>query len=123
MTRQPQFEDAGFLADGVVGDAGSSRFFQISVPVQPGNSGGPLLDERGQVIGMVNARLNDLLALATAGMLPQNVNYAVKSSFILPFLEGIASLSTQAKAKDETVTERSGVIERTKQALVMVICY
>jgi hypothetical protein len=72
-----------------------------------------------QVVGMVNARLDDLTAVATSGMLPQNVNYAVKSSFILPFLEGIEALS----AKDEAPVERSAAIERTKQALVMVVCY
>ncbi|MBN1510246.1 MAG: SEL1-like repeat protein [Sedimentisphaerales bacterium] len=105
------------------GPGGNSRFFQISVPVQPGNSGGPLLDERGQVIGMVNARLNDLTTLATSGILPQNINYAVKSSFVLPFLDSIADLPTESKAEDEAGVDRSALIERTKQALAMVICY
>jgi S1-C subfamily serine protease len=35
------------------------RYFQISVPVQPGNSGGALVDERGNVIGLVSAKLNN----------------------------------------------------------------
>ena len=60
------------------------RYFQISVPVQPGNSGGALVDERGNVIGIVSAKV---LAhghqcggtLAASGALPENVNYAVKS--------------------------------------------
>jgi S1-C subfamily serine protease len=40
------------------------RNFQISVPVQPGNSGGALVDERGNVIGIVAAKLNASVALA-----------------------------------------------------------
>ncbi len=55
------------------------RYFQISVPVQPGNSGGALVDERGNVIGIVSAKLDAGAALAASGQLPENVNYAVKS--------------------------------------------
>jgi hypothetical protein len=40
------------------------RYFQISVPVQPGNSGGALVDERGNVIGIVSAKLDAGAALA-----------------------------------------------------------
>jgi S1-C subfamily serine protease len=50
------------------------------VPVQPGNSGGPLTDERGNIIGIVVARLNDYAALRRTRSLPQNVNYAVKTA-------------------------------------------
>lgn len=118
---EPKYTDGSISS--LSGLGGSSRFFQISVPVQPGNSGGPLLNERGQVIGVVNARLNDSFAVAASGMIPQNVNYAVKSSFILPVLEGIEGLSAQVKARGESASERSVAIERTKQALVMVVCY
>jgi len=105
------------------GPGNNPKYFQISVPIQAGNSGGPLLDERGRAVGMVNARLNDLFALSTSGMLPQNVNYAVKSSFILPFLEGLGDLNAQENVNAKMSAERSAVIERTKQAVVMVLCY
>src|SRR5262249_8855717 len=55
------------------------RYFQISVPVQPGNSGGALVDERGNAVGVVSAKLSAGAALVTSGSLPENVNYAVKS--------------------------------------------
>ncbi|MGD0208561.1 MAG: tetratricopeptide repeat-containing serine protease family protein [Verrucomicrobiota bacterium] len=61
------------------GAADDARYFQISVPVQPGNSGGALVDERGNVIGIVSAKLDASAALAATGALPENVNYAVKS--------------------------------------------
>jgi S1-C subfamily serine protease len=61
---------------GAVDDA---RYFQISVPVQPGNSGGALVDEHGNVVGIVSAKLDASAVLAASGALPENVNYAVKS--------------------------------------------
>ena len=71
------------------GAADDARYFQISVPVQPDNSVGALVDERGNVVGVVSAKLDASAALAASGALPENVNYAVKSSFLLIFLESV----------------------------------
>jgi serine protease Do len=57
-----------------------SRFLQISAPVQPGNSGGPLLDRNGTVAGIVIAKLNALSIASATGGIPQNVNFAIKAS-------------------------------------------
>ena len=59
--------------------------------MQPGNSGGALVDERGNVVGVVSAKVlahghQAAAALAASGSLPENVNYAVKSSYLLSFL-------------------------------------
>ena len=62
------------------------RFVQIDVPIQPGNSGGPLLNIRGEVIGVVTQTLNQIVTLKASGSLPQNVNYAVKIDYITPAL-------------------------------------
>jgi S1-C subfamily serine protease len=59
------------------------RYFQISVPVQPGNSVGPLLDEHGNVVGVAATKLSASAALTASGALPENVNYAIKSSYLL----------------------------------------
>lgn len=58
------------------------RFVQVDVPIQPGNSGGPLLNNRGEVIGVVTATLDQIVTLRASGSLPQNVNYAVKIDYI-----------------------------------------
>ena len=79
------------------GAGDDARYFQISVPVQPGNSGGALVDERGNVVGVVSAKLSARAALATSGALPGNVNYAVKSSFLLSFLESVPEVSAKLK--------------------------
>ncbi len=61
--------------------------YQISAPVQPGNSGGPLLDNSGNVVGIVVAKLNAArIAEMTDGDIPQNVNFAVKSGPVVDFL-------------------------------------
>lgn len=60
--------------------------YQISVPVQPGNSGGPLVNTTGNVEGVIVARLDEAAALASVGSLPQNVNYAIKSNVLRDFL-------------------------------------
>jgi len=60
---------------------------QVSAAVQPGNSGGPLLNPNGQVVGMVSATLNPASVFArSGGALPQNVNFAIKNAPILEFL-------------------------------------
>jgi S1-C subfamily serine protease len=100
-----------------------ARYFQISVPVQPGNSGGALVDERGNVVGVVSAKLSARAALAATGALPENVNYAVKSSFLLSFLESVPEVS--AKLKDANTKERKfeDVVKSAEQAAVLVLVY
>lgn len=63
------------------------RFLQTSAPVQAGNSGGPLLDENGNLVGMVTSKLNALKMAQANGDLPQNVNFALKASIIISFLD------------------------------------
>jgi S1-C subfamily serine protease len=68
--------------------------YQISVPVQPGNSGGPLCDSRAEVVGVIVARLNDMTMLETSGVVPQNVNYAVKSRLAARLLQSVRGLTS-----------------------------
>lgn len=70
------------------------RAFQINVPIQPGNSGGPLLDASGNVIGVVVSQLDSIRTAMLTGSLPQGVNYAVKSSYLLPLLDTLPEAST-----------------------------
>jgi TPR repeat protein len=105
------------------GAADDARYFQISVPVQPGNSGGALVDEHGNVIGIVSAKLDASAALAASGALPENVNYAVKSSFLLGFLESVPAVS--AKLKEPITADRKfeDVVKSAQDAAVLVLVY
>ncbi len=64
-----------------------SRFLQLSAPIQPGNSGGPLLDEDGHVIGIVSSTLNSMALAGLIGALPQNVNFAINATIVRNFLD------------------------------------
>ena len=70
----------------------TSRYLQISAPVQPGNSGGPLLDASGNLVGIVTGKLNALRLATYTGDVPQNVNFALKAEVARIFLDskGIA---------------------------------
>ena len=100
------------------------RVFQVSVQIQPGNSGGPLFNSTGEVIGITQASLDPKVAIGTFGALPQNVNYAIKSSYIstlLPMLpetliasRGIAITSTEPE------NSRANFIEKAKKNIVLI---
>ena len=96
------------------------RYFQISVPVQPGNSGGALVDERGNVVGVVTMRLDDAATYEASGALPQNVNYAVKGSLVRTFLGMVPELAGKLKAPRET-KDRDTASVAAERAAVLVI--
>jgi S1-C subfamily serine protease len=61
---------------------------QVSAEIQPGNSGGPLFDKDGVVVGVVQQTLNPAKTFEqTGGALPQNVNFAIKGDVALDFLQ------------------------------------
>jgi S1-C subfamily serine protease len=93
--------------------------YQISVPVQPGNSGGPLCDANGQVVGVVVARLNDMAVMKMSGAVPQNVNYAVKAQPARQLLRSIKGLDLIA-AQGQKPTD---AIKTVENAIAMVLIY
>jgi S1-C subfamily serine protease len=64
-----------------------TRFLQISAPVQPGNSGGPLLDNNGNTVGVVAEKLNALRVAKATGDIPENINFAIKTGALRDFLD------------------------------------
>ncbi len=65
----------------------NTRYLQMSAPVQAGNSGGPLLDGSGNLVGVVSAKLDAIKMVMASDDLPQNVNFAVKSAMVAAFLD------------------------------------
>ncbi len=105
------------------GPQDDARYFQISVPVQPGNSGGALVDEHGNVVGVVSGKLSAKATLLTSGQLPENVNYAAKSSFLLGFLESVPEIASKLKEPNTNDVKFADVVEQAKDAAVMVLVY
>jgi S1-C subfamily serine protease len=83
------------------------RYMQISAPIQPGNSGGPVLDMDGEVIGVVTSKLDALATMKAAGDVPQNVNFALKTSILRLFLD---SHSVPYTVSDQSVSLRPNLI-------------
>ncbi len=100
------------------------RYFQISVPLQPGNSGGPLLDTHGNVIAVTSAGLNAAKTLNVTGSLPQNVNYAIKSAFLIPFLKSIPELSAKLPpVRQGAERPFEDVVAEAQSAVLLLLVY
>lgn len=98
-----------------------SRHFQISAPVQSGNSGGPLLDQSGNVVGVVMGKLNALKVAMRDGDLPQNVNFAVKSAILATFLDA-NRVSFQAGAGPTKSLDAADLADLAKSLSGFVAC-
>ncbi len=102
------------------GAGDDTRFLQFTAPVQPGNSGGPLLDPGGHIVGIVKAKLNQSPAGPSSGDIPQNVNLAVKSAVVREFLD---TNGVKYRAAPSTTELRSAdIASAAKQSVVYVEC-
>jgi S1-C subfamily serine protease len=104
----------------VAGLGDDSRILQISAPVQPGNSGGPLLDKFGNVVGIIVSKLNALRLAQVTQDMAQNINFAIKASIAANFLE-VNNVPTQAGSIAQQL-EATEIAERAKQFTVQVTC-
>lgn len=71
----------------LAGPKNDEALFQITAPVQRGNSGGPVIDMNGEVVGVVVSKLNALRIAMVTGDVPQNVNFAIDGSVARSFVE------------------------------------
>jgi S1-C subfamily serine protease len=98
-----------------------TRFLQISAPVQPGNSGGPLLDLSGNVVGVVVGKLNAIKMANATGDIPQNVNFAINAAVVRGFLD--AKGVKYETAPSNKKLEAADVGELAKKFTVVVECW
>jgi S1-C subfamily serine protease len=100
------------VVNSLSGVGGEASLLQISVPVQPGNSGGPLVNERGEVVGIVTSTAAVQTFLAVTDSLPQNVNWAVKAEYARPLFNSPGFRIYAANGKE--------AVQRVRQAICMV---
>jgi hypothetical protein len=81
------------------------------------------VDEHGNVVGIVSAKLNASAALAMSGALPENVNYAVKSSFLLSFLESVPDVANKLKEPNTKEEKFEDVVKNAQAAAVLILVY
>ncbi len=107
---EPKFTDGAISSLSGVGN--EAAFAQISVPIQPGNSGGPLVNERGEVVGVIAAAAAVRPFLEATGTLPQNVNWAVRVEYVAPLIKG---------AKRPLVKSRDDAVALARDAVALVL--
>lgn len=125
------FPLAGLLSSGptlttgevsaLAGLADNQTQFQISAPVQQGNSGGPLLDRQGNVIGVIVSKLNAARIAQRTGDIPQNVNFAVKGVEAVDFLRrnGVQPVLRESPGAERPAAE---VGEQAHPSTVFIRC-
>jgi S1-C subfamily serine protease len=115
---------AGNFTSGLVsalrglGDKGGE--LQFSAPVQPGNSGGPLLDRSGLVIGVVQSKLDTIRAARVTGDIAQNVNFAVSGDVLLNFLE--KSQANVQRQQPSVALDTTAVAEKAQAFSFQISC-
>ena len=104
------------IISGTSGFKGDVREYQIDATIQPGNSGGPLFDAVGNVVGVLVASLKN----------GQAVNYAIKKSYVMAFLDSIAECSAGLEESDDSSAVKlqlSDVISRVQNSCVLILNY
>jgi hypothetical protein len=96
------------------------KYLQITAPVQPGNSGGPLLDESGNLIGVITAKLDAMAIAKRTGDIPQNVNFAIKTDVLETFLKS-AGVRYERSVSDRP-RQVADIADLAKAATVRIEC-
>lgn len=96
-----------------------TRYYQITAPVQQGNSGGPLFDVNGNLIGIITSKLDALRTASITGDIPQNINFAVKSYLLANILD---TKNIQYKIVTNSKNATGDKIEQMTNTTVFIIC-
>ena len=103
------------------GLADDTSKLQISAPIQPGNSGGPLLDQSGNIVGVVVQKLDAIKMAKINGDIPQNINFAVKGEIAQVFMKAHKVRFKTAASKKKL--ENTDIAQRGRAFTVLVECY
>lgn len=107
----------------LVGMDNDTRFLQVSTPLQPGNSGGPVLDQWGSVVGVSTAVLGTKFTEAT-GIAPQNVNFAMRSNVVELFLQSRnIQFDAAEPLPDQKPLSTADLSDKAVPAVVQVFCH
>jgi S1-C subfamily serine protease len=98
------------------------RFIQITAPVQPGNSGGPVLDSAGDVVGVVVAKLDAIKIAQLTGDIPENVNFAIGVPEVIRFLESNHVSPSVETRRSIIELKTADVADRAEQFTVAIEC-
>ena len=103
------------------GGGDDSGQFQLDAAVQPGNSGGPIYDSGGNIVGVVISQLDKLKMAKAIGSLPENVNFGIKASTVRQLLMSSGLPSKKAELTEEKSTEQLAEIAKSQALMVMCV--
>ena len=112
---EPRYSE-GFI-NSLSGISNDPRLFQVSIPIQPGNSGGPVFNEKGELIGIATSSIDSVQTQKVFGTTPQNVNFAIKSSYIKSLLPNLPDAFIRDKGIVVVPAEEVGFKERSRTTL------
>ena len=116
--QEPRYSE-GFI-NSLSGISNDPRLFQVSIPIQPGNSGGPVFNEKGELIGMATSSIDSVQTQKVFGATPQNVNFAIKSSYINSLLPNLPGIFIKQKGIVPVPVEEIGFKERVKNDIILI---
>ena len=108
------------IVSSLAGIGGDRTQMQISAPVQQGNSGGPVLDKSGNVVGVVVSKLDAIRAAILTGDIPQNVNFAIQSSIATSVLDSYSIDYQVGSSENDKPT--SEIVSFALPAIVVLEC-
>jgi hypothetical protein len=76
------------IVSALAGPGNNASLVQITAPVQPGNSGGPMLNRHGHIVGVIVGKADAIRIASATGDIPQNINFAISLATIRSFLTG-----------------------------------
>jgi len=122
MGKQPRLS-AGII-NSLFGIKDDPRLIQISNPLQPGNSGGPLFNSKGEIVGIVVSGLNAKYFYEKVGIIPQNVNFGIKSNYLSNLLllipQGKEITSRKGLSKNNSIED---IVEKIYPFIVQIRVY
>lgn len=99
------------------------RHFQVSIPVQPGNSGGALIDANGNVVGVISHKLRQSEVLKETGFLAENVNYAIKGALLIELIRSVPELTDRLPNPTVKTPAENDRVDIATKAAVLIEAY
>lgn len=108
------------VISGMEGFKGDVKSYQIDAAIQPGNSGGVLSDEQGNLVGVVCAAL---ISAGEGETLPQNVNYAIKKSYVLAFVDSVPECSDAISEGVANCSKLEEAVDLVRESCALILVY